>query len=152
VLFLDEPTAGLDPEAARTVRDFIKALKTQGRTVLLCTHNLAEAEQLCDRIAVLKSHLVALDTPEALRSQVFGRKTIIRLRQVTSEIVAALGEIDGVGRVEHQGNRLFLTLENPDQDHPRIVRRLVELGADVQKVAEEKHSLEDTYLNLIQEG
>jgi ABC-2 type transport system ATP-binding protein len=81
VLFLDEPTAGLDPEAARMMREFIASLKRKGRTILLCTHNLDEADRLCDRIAVFKSHLLALDTPTALRRQLFGRSVVFHLRQ-----------------------------------------------------------------------
>jgi len=73
VLFLDEPTSALDPEAAKTVRDFIETLRGQGRTIFLCTHNLDEAERLCDRIAVFRQRLIAVDTPEALRRQLFGR-------------------------------------------------------------------------------
>jgi ABC-2 type transport system ATP-binding protein len=69
VLFLDEPTAGLDPEAAREVRELILKLREEGRTILLSTHNLVEAEELCDRIAVLRTRMVALDTPEGRRSQ-----------------------------------------------------------------------------------
>ena len=67
VLFLDEPTAGLDPEAAGEVRQLIRALREEGRTIFLSTHNLSEAEILCNRIAVLHTRLLALDTPEQLR-------------------------------------------------------------------------------------
>ncbi|MGD8751517.1 MAG: ABC transporter ATP-binding protein, partial [Anaerolineales bacterium] len=73
VLFLDEPTSGLDPEAARLVREFIAELKREGRSIVMCTHNLDEADRLCDRIAVFKTHLVALDTPTALRRKLYGR-------------------------------------------------------------------------------
>jgi ABC-2 type transport system ATP-binding protein len=68
VLFLDEPTSGLDPEAAKLVRDFIAELKTEGRTIVLCTHNLDEADRLCDRVAVLDhGRVIALDTPANLK-------------------------------------------------------------------------------------
>jgi ABC-2 type transport system ATP-binding protein len=72
-IFLDEPTAGLDPEAARLVRDFIIEIKKEGRTIFMCTHNLDEADRLCDRIGVFKTHLLVLDTPKRLRAQLFGR-------------------------------------------------------------------------------
>jgi len=68
VLFLDEPTSGLDPEAAKLVRDFIEELKALGRTIFLCTHNLDEADRLCDRIGIFKSRLITVDTPENLRT------------------------------------------------------------------------------------
>ena len=79
VVFLDEPTAALDPESAKTVRDFIETLRGQGRTIFLCTHNLDEAERLCDRIGVFKQRLIAVDTPDALRRQLFGRQTVVHL-------------------------------------------------------------------------
>jgi ABC-2 type transport system ATP-binding protein len=74
ILFLDEPTSGLDPEASHLVRDFIEELKTQGRTILLCTHNLDEADRLCDRIAIFKTRLIAVDSPENLRKHLYGRR------------------------------------------------------------------------------
>jgi ABC-2 type transport system ATP-binding protein len=77
VLFLDEPTAGLDPEAAREVRELILKLREEGRTILLPTHNLSEAEELCDRIAVLRTRMVALATPEGLRRRLFRWETIV---------------------------------------------------------------------------
>src|SRR5690554_6877577 len=79
IIFLDEPTAGLDPEAALLVRDFIMELKKQGRTIFLCTHNLDEADRLCDRIGVFKTRLLVMDTPANLRSQLFGRKVVFHL-------------------------------------------------------------------------
>ncbi len=79
LVFLDEPTAGLDPEAARTVRDFIKELRAEGRTIFLTTHNLPEADELCDLIAVFRSRLLRLDTPANLRAGLFGRGTLLRL-------------------------------------------------------------------------
>src|SRR5262245_46469706 len=79
VVFLDEPTASLDPEAARTVRDFIKQLRAEGRTIFLTTHNLPEADELCDLIAVFRGRLLRLDTPANLRAGLFGRGTLLRL-------------------------------------------------------------------------
>jgi len=85
VLFLDEPTAALDPEAAKIVRDFIATLRGQGRTIFLCTHNLDEAERLCDRIGVFRQRLIAVDTADALRRQLFGRQTVVHLAPVPEE-------------------------------------------------------------------
>src|SRR5436190_154692 len=72
IIFLDEPTSGLDPEAARVVRDFIKQLRTEGRTIFLTTHNLPEADELCDLIGVFRSRLLRLGTPAHLRIGMFG--------------------------------------------------------------------------------
>src|SRR5690242_4379163 len=79
IIFLDEPTAGLDPEAARVVRDFIKELRTEGRTIFLTTHNLPEADELCDLIGVFRSRLLRLGTPANLRSGMFGMGTQVRV-------------------------------------------------------------------------
>ena len=79
VLFLDEPTANLDPEASKTVRDFILELKKEKRTIFINTHNLDEAERLCDRIAILKTKLIAVDSPKNLERSLYNRKTIVHL-------------------------------------------------------------------------
>lgn len=152
VLYLDEPTAALDPEAAKTVRDFVEELKVEGRTILLCTHNLDEAERLCDRIAVLKTRLIAVDTPSNLRRRIFGRRAQVRLRQVTPEMVDAVRALPSVHGVEQADNQLYISLDDPDAATPLIVRRLVELGGEIQQVTEQTHSLEETYLSLIKEA
>src|SRR5438309_1044507 len=79
ILFLDEPTTGLDPDAAKTVRDFIITLRDEGRTVFLCTHNLDEADRLCDRIAFFRHKVIRIDSPDELRAELYGRTTEFRL-------------------------------------------------------------------------
>ncbi len=152
VLFLDEPTAALDPEAARVVRDFIEELKGQGRTIFLCTHNLDEADRLCDRIAVLKQRLVQVDTPQNLRQQLYGRKVAFRLRTITPDLVAHLRALAFIQEMDIQDGQLILGLSDPDNQNPLIVRALVEAGADVQYVSELRHSLEEVYFKLIGEA
>ncbi len=149
VLFLDEPTAGLDPEAALVVRDFISELRRERRTIFLCTHNLDEAERLCDRIAVIRSELIAVDTPENLRRSLFGRKTVIRLSTVTPEYSALLRELPFVQQIESNENRLTITVSDPVHDNPLLVETLVRAGARIQFVEELKHSLEEVYLTLL---
>ena len=82
VLFLDEPTANLDPESAKTVRDFILELKKEKKTIFLNTHNLDEAQRICDSIAILNTKLVAIGTPEELERSVKGRQTVVQLARV----------------------------------------------------------------------
>jgi ABC-2 type transport system ATP-binding protein len=149
LLFLDEPTSGLDPEAARVVRDFIDELRGQGRTIFLCTHNLDEADRLCDRIGVIQRRLVRVDTPARLRQSLYGRGVLLRLRAVAPEHVAvlrALPFVQGIERVEHG---LTIQLDDPEANNPHLVRALVTAGADVQYVEEVEHSLESVYLDLI---
>jgi len=152
VLFLDEPTAALDPEASKVVRDFIEELKGEGRIIFLCTHNLDEAQRLCDRIGVLKTQLIAVDTPENLQRQMFGRRMLIRLRQLTPEMMAAVRSLNLATALEQADNQLILSLGDPETATPIIVRRLVESGGDILQVTELKHSLEEIYLNLIKEA
>ena len=150
VLFLDEPTSGLDPEAAKIVHDFIEELKKEGRTIFLCTHNLDEADRLCDRIAIFNSHLILLDTPEKLRERLYGRQVVFHLRRLDPAWVDLLKEFDFVREVEPVDNRLVVRLDDPESQDPLLVRRLVEAGAEIQFVGEMRHSLEDIYLQTLQ--
>lgn len=150
VLFLDEPTSGLDPQAARLVREFIASLKHKGRTIFICTHNLDEADRLCDRVAVLNTQLIAVDTPAALRRRLFGRSVVFHLRQDASRFASSLKDFEFVQRVQIIDNKLIVTLDDPEAENPALVSRLVEAGAEVQFVGELRRSLEDVYLQLIQ--
>jgi ABC-2 type transport system ATP-binding protein len=149
LLFLDEPTAGLDPEAAHLVREFIAELKKEGRTIFLCTHNLDEADRLCDRIGVFKSRMLVVDTPTNLRSSVFGRKVIFHLRSADEVLAGSVRELPFVREVKLVENKLVVILDNPETQNPDVVRLLVGTGADVQFVGELRHSLEDVYLQLV---
>ena len=92
VVFFDEPTSALDPESAKVVRDFIAELKSEGRTIFLCTHNLDEADRLADRVGVFKRRLIQVDTPENLRRTLYGQRVLFRLREVTdAQVRAAAG-------------------------------------------------------------
>ncbi len=150
VLFLDEPTGGLDPEAAHLVREFIESLKHQGRTIFLCTHNLNEADRLCDRIAVFNSHLLALDTPAALRRQLYGRSVVFHLSKNEPRFETTLRAFPFVQTVQGVDNKLLVSLEDPEAQNPYLIRALVEAGAEIQFVGEIRRSLEDVYLQLIQ--
>src|SRR3990172_384522 len=90
ILFLDEPTSGLDPEAAHLVRDFIEELKSEGRTIFLCTHNLDEADRLCGRIAIFKTRLVTVDSPANLRKRLYGRKVVFHMKRLQPDWVDAV--------------------------------------------------------------
>jgi ABC-2 type transport system ATP-binding protein len=150
LLFLDEPTAGLDPEASRLVREFISELRKEGRTIFLCTHNLDEADRLCDRIGVFKSRLLVMDTPARLRSQVFGRKVVFHLVKADDRLAELVQALPFVNEAKAIDNKLVVTLEDPEARNPDIVRALVGAGADVQFVGEVRHSLEDVYMKLMQ--
>lgn len=149
VLFLDEPTAGLDPEASKLVRDFVAELRTQGRTIFLCTHNLDEAERLCDRIAVFNRHLRIVDSPARLRREVYGRQVVFHLASAADGFAQHVEGLAHVREVTVVENKLVLTVEEPERDNPALIRALVEAGAEIQFVGELKRSLEDIYLQTV---
>jgi ABC-2 type transport system ATP-binding protein len=149
ILFLDEPTAGLDPEGAHLVREFIAELKKEGRTIFLCTHNLDEADHLCDRVGVFKTRMLVVDTPTSLRASVFGRKVIFHLRAADEGLADGLRKLPFVHEVKVVENKLVVTLDDPETRNPEVVRSLVNAGADIQFVGELRHSLEDVYLQLV---
>ena len=127
VLLLDEPTSGLDPASARHIRDLIIGLRSEGRAVLVSTHHLGEAEELADRIAVLKTSLLAFDTPATLRKARTGNRVVVELEggRCREFDIADVNEI------------------------PAIVARLVGEGALIVRVTPEQRSLEDVYLDLV---
>jgi ABC-2 type transport system ATP-binding protein len=149
VLFLDEPTAGLDPEMARLVREFIGELKDKGRTIFLCTHNLDEADRLCDRIAVVNTRLLALDTPEALRAKLYDRVVVIHLSAASPAYEKVVSKQPFVRSVEIKENKLVVGLDDPEMNNPELIRVLVDAGADIQFVGELRRSLEEIYLRLV---
>jgi ABC-2 type transport system ATP-binding protein len=152
VLFLDEPTAGLDPEAAKLVRDFIEELaEEERRTIFLCTHNLSEAERLCDRIGLIKQRLIKVGTPEELKGQLYGRRTVVQLKRLPSDLLGGLRELPFLEGLEADGNKLIVSLKDPEEENPILIKRIVELGGEVQWVREMEHTLEEVYLDLVRE-
>jgi ABC-2 type transport system ATP-binding protein len=149
ILFLDEPTAALDPEASHLVHDFISELRKEGRTIFLCTHNLDEADRLCDRVGVFKTHLLVVDTPANLRSQLFGRRVVFHLANSTETMVSVIQAMPFVRDAKVVDNKLLVNLDDPETHNPEIIRALVGAGADIQFVGELRHSLEDVYLQLV---
>lgn len=147
IAMLDEPTSGLDPESSREVRDLILNLRAQGRTILLCTHNLDEVERVADRVAVLSRRLVAIGTPASLRQRLFASRVRIVLTQ-SAEPFAALLRAAGVSDVRVDGVELSIGA-NTSVTTPDLVRRLVEAGAGVESVTPEEPPLEEVYLKLL---
>ncbi len=151
-VFLDEPTSGLDPVAARTVREFIEQLKTEGRTIFLTTHNLDEAERLCDRVGVMRASLIAVDSPEALRRRLFGLKVRVQLANLADSHRQAAAGLPFVHGVEVENGALLVDLAEPERNNPALVAALVGAGAQVQYVQPSEASLEDVYMQLVNGG
>ena len=155
IVLLDEPTSGLDPESARDVRQLILQLRGEGCAVLLSTHNLDEVERVADRVAVLRTRLVGLDTPSALGARLFGRRVRIVVRGEAARFVPTLHEM-GLRGVGGNGSELAVPLEAErpaaGADTPAIVRQLVAAGADIESVMVDEPTLEDVYVRLLQES
>ncbi|HXZ94708.1 MAG TPA: ABC transporter ATP-binding protein [Dehalococcoidia bacterium] len=148
VLFMDEPTVNLDPEASKTVRDFILELKKEKRTILLNTHNLDEAQRICDRIAILKTRLLTVGTPQQLKESLGGVKTQIQLVQVNDAIVNAVKKVT-THKVEISDNKLIIDVGNIDTAIPTIIEAIVSAGGRIQSVTELNPTLEDVYLKTV---
>ncbi len=151
ILFMDEPTANLDPEASKTVRDFILELKKDKKTIFLNTHNLDEAQRVCDRIGILNTKLMATGTPEELERSVAGKRTVIQLDQVTDGILTAVKKV-AAGTVAVEGNKLTVDVTSPEKENAAIVGAIVLAGGHVQSVSVSGSSLEDAYLKLVREA
>ena len=150
ILFMDEPTANLDPESAKTVRDFIMEIKKQGRTIFLNTHNLDEAQRICDRIGIIKTKLLSIGTPEQLRKSLAGPKTVIRLAQASEAMANSLRKLIP-NKFEVSDNKLLIDVTDPDKENPSIIAAITSIGGQVREVTQLVPTLEEVYLQIVKE-
>ena len=150
LLFFDEPTANLDPESARVVREIILTLKKEGKTIFINTHNLDEAQRICDRIGILKTKLLTVNTPEQLEKSVWGNRTVIQVEEINDSILAAVKKL-APQDFSVEENRITLTLSDPQKENPNFVQAIVSAGGRIQYVTQLNPGLEETYLKVIQE-
>ncbi len=150
ILVLDEPMSGLDPESAKSLRDYLLDLRRDGTTIILSTHNLDDADRLSDRIAMLRSRLIAVDTPSALKARLFGHRVAVQLERA-DPAAAALLTAHGARGVELQpdGRTIELELDEPDRELPELLAAVVRSGYRLQYVRPVAHSLEEAYLKLL---
>jgi ABC-2 type transport system ATP-binding protein len=150
VVFLDEPTAALDPEAAFIVREAIETLRKANRTIVLATHNLDEADRLCDRIAFVRAGFVRVDTPAGLRGALGTQRMSIRLASGASPVaIAALRELDGISGVDALDGVVRVDAPDPESAAPAVVRALVAAGSEIVEVRIERTSLEQIYFDVM---
>lgn len=149
VLLLDEPTSAMDPESARLVRDSIRALRSAERAIIICTHNLAEAEELADRIAIIRrGRIIAKGTPQALKDRLLGPTEYEvhlgcpldgRKAHLPAEVVPTLQGLDWIRyRVDH-----------PERINPLVLENLLHQGFPIVKLQEVPRNLEQVYLQAI---
>jgi ABC-2 type transport system ATP-binding protein len=152
VLLLDEPTSAMDPHSAKLVRDAITELRSDQRTIVICTHNLPEAEQLADRIAIIRrGQIIARGSVEQLKSDLLGAPLMeLRLTGSPNGLLAELEQ--RVKLVEHGDNWLRYQPGDVERDNPALVRWLAEHGADVLTLSQVPRSLEAVYLKVVEEA
>jgi len=157
ILLLDEPTAGLDPEASKLIREMIERIGSlESHTVLLCTHRLEDAERLCNRVMIIsKGSSKVVGTPKELRNRMGGHpKLEVTLKEVNREMVDKVRDlvlVEGV-EVDARSARLLVTANDIQAVAPYVVKTLVGTGAMVMRVNVFLPSLEEAYLELIKEG
>lgn len=149
VLLLDEPTSAMDPASARLVRDAIKELRSDERAIIICTHNLAEAEELADTIAIIRrGKIIANDSPSALKQKMLGPPVFeVRFGKTTNGNKPSLPKgikLQGKGK-----DWLRFSTETPNEINPQIIKHLVDLGHPVIGLQEISRSLEQVYLQAV---
>jgi ABC-2 type transport system ATP-binding protein len=150
VLFLDEPTASLDPAAARDVHQLIDELRRGGVTIILTTHRLEEAERLCDRVAILNTTLRTIGRPAQLREQLFAKTLTVRTLAPLPDPGGVFVGLPAVDGWRQDGPATYvLTVSEQAVAAPASTRALVAAGADVLSINQSHHSLEEVYLELI---
>jgi ABC-2 type transport system ATP-binding protein len=151
VLFLDEPTAGLDPQSRLALWDLLGELHSEGQTIMLTTHYMEEADRLCERVAIMDhGRILALDTPAALKQSI-GADTIVTVKTTgdpdrLAELLAA--DVPGVTRTRVADGRLQLHLQGGDGLVPHIVLAAERHGFDLVDVSVTEPSLETVFINL----
>ena len=152
LVFLDEPTAGLDPQAAAGLRDDLQSLaREKGVTVFLTTHNLAEAEKICDHVAVInKGKLLSVGSPDELRLKQGTHALIVVGRGFTDALIAELKSMPEVMDVELRDQHLQVHFKN-ETESGKLVQFLAGKGVMIDEVRKGKASLEEAFLALLED-
>ena len=147
LIYLDEPTLGVDVQSRRAIWDYIRQLRDRCRTVLITTNYLEEAEALCDRIAIIDhGKLIAMDTPAALKQKLGG--SVIELETAEpSQLIKMLRAMPGIKKVVQDGNQLKLTPEAGSNVVPQIINAVVKEG-EITNIAVREPNLDEIFLSL----
>ena len=152
VLLLDEPTSAMDPESARTVRDVIQSLRTSARTIVLCTHNLTEAEELADQIAIIRNgRIIFNDSPANLKLRLLG--PVEYEARLASSVSGWLPNLPAGARLVEKSDRAIrFQIEQPEITNPVLIRQLLDQHINVISFQEVPRSLEQAYLQAISQN
>jgi len=150
ILFLDEPTVGLDPQARLALWDILRSLHQQGRTIIMTTHYMEEADRLCERLAIIdRGRLLALDTPAGLKARAPGGTLIqLTLDGEAQHAVAAAGSVPGVTKASAKGTELSMYAERAGETLPAILRALEPAGRAPLDIRLTPPSLETLFVSL----
>ena len=151
LLFLDEPTSGLDVPSARMIRNFIRSLNREGVTIFLATHNMEEANSLCERIAIMKQgRIVAVDSPEKLKNTIESSKSVVvSFSRLSRELKGKLEKLQGVERVVVEGDKFRLYTADPPTVLEGVFMLAQREGLRIISVNTMAPSLEDVFMMLI---
>ena len=152
VLLLDEPTSAMDPHSAKQVRDCIRQLRSAQRAIVLCTHNLPEAEDLADRIAIIhRGRIIIMGSPAELKTRLLG-PPLLELRW-RADSDGHLPALDDLIAIESQGRGwLRYRTAEPETVNPQLLHRLDEAAVEVVTLSEVPRRLEDVYLRVVEEA
>ncbi|WP_329609998.1 ABC transporter ATP-binding protein [Microaerobacter geothermalis] len=147
VIFLDEPTTGLDPQARRGLWDIIQKLREQGKTILLSTHYMEEADHLCDRIAIMdQGRIIALDTPGNLKKRI-GFSGTIHFRTPKTDLESQNWYLDQVELVQKNGDEVILFSRDIHQTLKNLFH-IIDQGVIIHDLQSHSVTLEDVFLQL----
>lgn len=150
VLLLDEPTSAMDPESARVVRNTILGLRSANRTILLCTHNLAEAEEMADQVAIIRRGRIILnESLPAIKRKLLGEPEYEAVFAGSVNGLEGVYLPDGVKIISSGENRIRFQIKQPNQTNPLLLKTLLESGLAVVTLREIPRSLEDAYLEAV---
>ena len=150
ILFLDELTTNLDPESSKVVIDLILKFKKEGKTIFLNTHNLDEANKICDRIGILKTRLLAINTPEQLQKSIWGNKTVIQMESITDSMLQAVKGLNPKRFVVEQ-NKIIIDVTDPLLENSLFIKAITSAGGSIQFVTTLNPDLEETYLKIMED-
>jgi ABC-2 type transport system ATP-binding protein len=150
VLFLDEPTAGIDPQGRLALWEILRGLHEEGQTILLTTHYMEEAEELCQRVAIMdRGRILAMGSPEELKRSI-GAETVLTLQfePATDRLMAALGALPGVRALEGASGRVRLYADGGHGLLPHVIQTILAEGVELQDVSVRTPTLETVFIRL----
>ena len=150
VLFLDEPTSGLDVKSVREIRRLIRELNDEGLTVFLTTHNIEEASQMCDQVAIInRGKIAAIDTPENLKRAMKSSQSVeVSFREASPEVLKELETLRSINSIQKRGDKMNLLTENPSEALRELGRYIEEHDLEPITINTLSPSLEDAFLQL----